>query len=174
MRRFRRRFTGRKANYHWCRKLQTIADLRAGSNTVDLLQPSDYNSNTALSPSGVTVVRVVVDFAWQYSSSNSAQDLSVLHWMLWECDADAANLAVATQNLTDERILSCGTSTFQASSSAGVWTNQFEGPHRHIDTKVKVKLKDSDLRLSFTETGWDAGAIPCFIISSVLLRGDTT
>lgn len=173
MRRFKRaRFTRRHIPKHWCRKTQTTALSMGSSTTIDILQPGDYDSNTALSPSGVTAARIIVE-AWVSMTPGAALDFSEVQWMLCEADQDQGALTVSTQNLTDERILAMGAVSAwlpTAAGAVGVWAPSLE---IHVDTKQRVRLKDSDLRMVFTEAGGDTGA-SVRVMSAVLLVGDAT
>lgn len=176
---FRRRFRsgGRRPSRpkHWCRKRQTFNLTLAGNQLIDLLQPTDYDGNTSLSPTGVTMARIIVDCCMAWQGDATANDLSAVDWMLWAADSDTANLSVVTANLTDERILASGCMQYVSPAVAGgLKTNGELAYHFHIDTRVKVKLKDHDVRLSFTEAGYDGTAIVCVAHSAILLVGDTT
>lgn len=176
-RRFRRAMGRRpRAPMHWHR--EAFADLiPVATNTdVTLLEVGDYNANAALSPSGVTLIRTIVDVTLNSIGDASAATPSIVEWMLWVADRDQATINPATsQNLIDERVLDHG--------SVGIWfpdSNQTTGvnapfvmPHWRLDTKQRVRLHDQEVRLTFRSV---AGAAPitAFVHTSLLLRGDMT
>lgn len=173
---FRRRFRGgaRRSHTpkHWFREAGSIAIGASGTTTTTLLDASDYSGNTALSPSGVTLVRTIVDFS-VVPTLAGANDQSGFHWALWVCDADTATtLGVVTGNLVDERVLDCGTMQMLTDTAGSVGFSFMRGPTFRVDTKQRVRMQDSELRLVFTETG--GIAYTALYTVSCLLVGDTT
>lgn len=174
MRRFRRSGfrRGAKAPTHWHRE-RNLATLTTGTNVETiLLDVTDYNANTALSPSGVTVVRTLVDIAW-VPGPGSAGGQAIIDWALWVLDQDEVNLNPTTsQNLIDERVLDHGGVGILVGGTT-LDTLIYSQARFFIDCKQKVRLKDSKVALAIRAVHGFA-TLQAIVHSSVLLRGDTT
>lgn len=172
MRRFSRRFAASaRRPKHWHREWWQSALTSSTNNAVEVLSNSDYQGNTALSPSGVTLVRSILDFTIVPDEQATAQ-MDLWTWMLYVNDQDATALNPTTsQNLIDERILACGTVGSKLPTTA-LFGGQLMGYHVHVDTKQKVRLQDDRVLLIVRSEGDSSGQLIGTL--SLLLVGDTT
>lgn len=170
---FRRRVTTRaKRNYHWHRELITASGIAANTTgTQNIIEAADYSNNAALSPSGVTLYRVVLDVDFMTSSATPAAGQSNGTWGISAADTDVAAFtpgdAVA---IIDERWLALGSWNVQLYTAVG------DAPsyHLHVDTRVRVKLQDTSIRFHFFNRIGAVNPIDCRGIVSLLIAGDTT
>lgn len=178
--RSRRRFSRmrNKRKYHWHAE-QAEAALGAGSvTTLNLLEPADYASNAALSPSGVTLYRIILKGSLACLAPIGASRLGVVRWMIVAVDKDVAPLGgVDATTLTDERVLACGTQ-LGGHTVIGTPTTDVVVPvvrPFEVDTRVRVKLQDTDIKLVF-ETVDISGSIAWefAVVARLLVVGDTT
>lgn len=172
-RNFRRSFRrGPRPAYHWARATFQVTVANGASTTQDLLTVADYASNTSLSPTGVTIVRTIVEMAVVSCTPQAAHDLSDLQWGIFVIDEDQSALAITTANLRDERVLAVGCAgLLLGGTTLGPGTAEL--PHWSVDSKQRFRLKNDEVRLVFTETGADASFL-VRVQSSILLKGDTT
>jgi len=173
-RRFRRPARGAPPTFHWHRERAFVASVGTNTNSTQiLLGTADYADNVAMSPSGVTLVRTIIEVAWNPAATT--QGPYVVQFGVSVSDADAAPFSVGiTQDLTDERWLGLGMAysrLYGTGIAAGAAT--LASDKWHLDTKQKVKLRDSVVHLHVFNDSVSAGSIAYGFVVSLLLRGDT-
>lgn len=173
MRRFRSSRGRRpRAPVHWHRERNTGSLTSTTTTDVNLLEVTDYSGNTALSPSGVTLVRTIFTLAFipvPPTLGNTAN----IDWALWVLDREDVGQNPATsQNLIDERVLDHGVLTMSVGGLTADNITYFAAP-LVVDCKQKVRLQDSEVRLTLRAVhGFTT--LTYYVHSSVLVRGDTT
>lgn len=163
-----------KRGFKWDRNIIVPTALTAGTLAgVGLVELADYQGNNAVSPSGVTMRRLILDIHLRTAADQVAVATDI-YWAVWVTDADiAVNSSTLQpndgQDLTDERVLAAGVQGYIVRSATGA----DDGIHIHVDTKQGVKLRDS--RVVFTiqvETG--GGNWSMIGTMAILLQGDIT
>lgn len=177
----RRRFSGGKARAkHWTAQLMVPTDLVVGNQlTTDLVTPADYASNTLLSPSGVTLVRLVGSIVGaplpQQGNANST---------LWAAivaadEEDTTFVPNSAQSLIDDRVLWSGVIATgrKVAASADVLIHpatQWNAWRVEIDIKQRVRMQDTAIRLELVNEGGGNFTFQVAGMFRALLVGDTT
>lgn len=175
---FRRRsFLRRKPRTKWASDVYNDAFNMAGPdlqiNVQEILTPDDYNLNDLLSPSGVTLVRVVGALSWNWSSGATEAAWKFTYGLvLVDVDTDTALIPRPddSQSLVKERWLWTGMHTW----SGADWN--FERSIA-IDVKQRARLRDSTLMLVCVgekSTSAEAPAVGYNGQFRMLLAGDMT
>lgn len=172
-RNFRRSgFRRPKAPTKWHREFNNVTLADATNNETVILDVSDYNANAALSPGGVTVLRVIIEGTITAFSTDASPDPWRLTAGLFVLDRDQAVFSVeSSQNLIDERVLRLGTWSGMQVPAADTSGMQFQ--RIEWDITQRVRLKDQELRFCSRLSQTGGTSFTLSLVSSVLLRGDT-
>jgi len=178
------RRSGPKPDYHWSRDIITSNIVNPAQQVeYTMIDNTVYADNTQVSPSGVTVCRIVGDIAIA-PLPEADPALVDIWWCVAALDRDSnvTNINPGDgQDLTDERILAQGVDGYlrdvEISGSAYGYISYFPALHIHFDIKQKVRLHD--MRVSFgvlnnSGAATNVGSFYLWGTYAVLLKGDIT
>lgn len=157
-----------------------------GNDTVpaeaSIVVAADYGSNTALSPSGVSCIRVVGTIQPIYTMGSAFTAASTRIWSAaWgiaHIDSDEASTGFdphTAQNLIDERWLLTGMIGTSVRTETVEGIVQLYAPPIPVDIRQRVRLRDSGISIFVSQTGVASSAaaqISWECTFRALLQGD--
>jgi len=170
-----------KGQYHWARDILPFGYVGGGMQAERaLIEPPVYNTNTSVSPSGVTMVRCIGEFCFvpePGAINNAAIDC---YWAVFAADADEAiaNLNPGDgQDLIDERVLAQGVLGWMRSAygSGGAASDNYDAQKIRFDIRQKVRLHDTKVVFSILNNSSSVDSqVALWGTWAVLLKGDIT
>jgi len=188
-RRFRSfRRVGRKMRPHWvANQFSSAFDVNTSTTVANvIISVPDYQGNNALSPTGVTLLRVVGSMAFTLARGGDNDFEIPLRWyaglLIQDKDVPAGVSPDTTQDLIDERWLwySGARAGYISSAGTGVGVGLTFGEFgTHIDVKQKARLRDQEVQFVIAvntggATGADTMILDFWAGFRALLVGDTT
>lgn len=167
-----RRFTRGRRNYQWSSVI--IGPTAITADEIDefpMLVTTDYNANSGLSPSGVTLIRTVGTIVLNLGTAPVA-GAAWIFMGIGQIDSDeTVSWDPSGQDLTDERWIWTGLRGLAVGNgSSGV----YDAPRFELDIRQRVRLRDDAISLFVHANIASVNTITLMASFRMLLTGSTT